>query len=128
VERKELRKALKAVKLDKHGVPVGTPSSVPEPAAAAKPARRLRRSRGETLTEVPIAEPAAPTAPRRPAPQPVEAGMPSYYPTPTYIPQEEYARMLREQRAAEKAAAAAAAELRELADPELDVDDLGLTS
>jgi hypothetical protein len=128
VERKELRKALKAVKLDKHGNPVGPPSSPPGSAEDAKPARRLRRSRGETLTEVPIAEPTAPAAPRRPARQPVEAGIPSYFPTPTYIPQEEYARMLREQRAAEKAAAAAAAELRELADPELEVDDLGLTS
>jgi hypothetical protein len=139
-ERRDLRKALKAVKLDRNGVPiVSTPTAsepmAPEPPASTKSGGMLRRRRrGEPLTEVPIAEPAGPVAPTRAAPRPAlgeapkEQGRPSYYPTPTYIPQEEYARMLREQRAAEKAAVAAAEELRELADPELAVDDLGLTS
>jgi hypothetical protein len=49
--------------------------------------------------------------------------MPSYFPTPTYIPQAEYAQMLRDQKAAEKAAAEAAAELRRLADLE-EIDEL----
>ena len=49
--------------------------------------------------------------------------LPSYMPKPTYIPQEEYARMLREQKAAEKAAKEAAAELGRLADVE-ELDEL----
>lgn len=122
-ERRELRKALKAVRFTKDGRAIA-----PSPATDATsnpgetPRRRLRGRREpvEALAEVPITESAAPAAPsRRPARERErEAGLPSYYPTPTYIPQEEYARMLREQRAAEKAAAAAAAELRELADPD----------
>jgi hypothetical protein len=52
---------------------------------------------------------------RRRSTQPPTTGLPSHYPTPVYIPQAEYAQMLRDQRAAEKAAAAAAAELALLA-------------
>ena len=58
--------------------------------------------------------PREPTAPPRHA---------SYFPTPTYIPQAEYAQMLRDQKAADKAAAEAAAELRRLADLE-EIDEL----
>ena len=47
----------------------------------------------------------------------------SNYPTPAYIPQAEYAQMLRDQKAAEKAAVAAAAELRRLAEVE-ELDEL----
>ena len=53
---------------------------------------------------------------RRRSTEPAKAGLPSHYPTPVYIPQAEYAQMLRDQRAAEKAAVAAAAELARLAD------------
>jgi hypothetical protein len=129
-ERKEVKAALKAVKL-----PSEKPAKVaaPEPVAddppsdevVARPRRRLlRRAPSEPapeLTKVAIAEP-APEPPRKRtvAPPP---DLPSYFPKPTYIPQEEYAQMLRDQKAAEKAAAAAAAELRQLADPE-EIDEL----
>ena len=125
-ERKELRAALKAVQLDATGaaVPVTLPEEAPTPAPT--PARRLRRkSRTEQapeLTEVVISEPEpVPVRPRR-EPPPTD-GMPSYFPTPTYIPQAEYAQMLRDQKAADKAAAEAAAELRRLADLE-EIDEL----
>jgi hypothetical protein len=101
-DRRELRRALKAVQITKDGraiLPPPTSSgdeAVADPEAAPTPAPRR-----------------APA--RKPAPDDERS---SHYPQPTYIPQEEYARMLREQRAAEKAAAAAAAELRELADPD----------
>jgi hypothetical protein len=114
-ERKELKAALKAVRL-----PAGRPPAPgPElaPAAAPSPRRSWRRNKeepAEELTKVVVSEPEAPPRPPRREPAPTAA--PSIYPTPTYIPQEEYARMLREQKEAEKAAAAAAAELRELAD------------
>lgn len=126
-DRKELRKALKAVKLTKDGraiAPMIPTSDQPaEPAASAAPQRRLlgRRQPAEPLSQVPISAPAVSEAPSRPpavTSDPAPEGLPNHYPTPTYIPQEEYARMLREQRAAEKAAAAAAAELRELAEPD----------
>jgi hypothetical protein len=117
-EKKELKAALKAVRLPSDGRPAPTP--VPEAApeetvTARRPWRKKKEEPREELTPVPIVEAAAPAGPprREPvAPSPAS----SNYPTPTYIPQEEYARMLREQKAAEKAAAAAAAELRELAD------------
>jgi hypothetical protein len=127
-ERKELRKALKAVRFTKDGRAIvpGAASQRDDAPDAETPGRRLRRRPPtETLTEVPIAEPAGEaTRPPRRQPQP-PAAMPSYYPQPTYIPQEEYARMLREQRAAEKAAAAAAAELSQLADAD-DLDEASL--
>ena len=140
-ERKELRAALKAVRLpaDK---PAKTPEPMPEERAEPEPAvvaiqapaetdarprrRLLRRAPSEPvpeLTEVAIAEPAAAATPPRRREQPAPSGLPSYFPTPTYIPQAEYAQMLRDQKAAEKAAAAAAAELRQLADPE-EIDEL----
>jgi len=76
------------------------------------------------LTPVTVSEPEqieVSSGPRRRREQEAERpGLPSYFPKPVYIPQAEYAQMLREQKAAEKAAAAAAAELRELAD----LDDL----
>jgi hypothetical protein len=63
---------------------------------------------------VAVAEP-EPQVVRRRSTEPPTTGLPSRYPTPVYIPQAEYAQMLRDQRAAEKAAAAAAAELALLA-------------
>jgi hypothetical protein len=120
-ERKELRAALKAVRL----VPEGTDGSIapPEDEVLDRPRRMRRRSRTEPapeLVEVAIAEP-EPVAPRRRAERLPAADIPSYYPTPVYIPQAEYAQMLRDQKAAEKSAAAAAAELTRLAG--LDVPD-----
>jgi hypothetical protein len=122
-ERKAVRAALKSVKL----TPDGTPGKGVEPVEEAPRSRRLRRKRTEEepLTPVTVTEPAAPAAvapPRRAAPQETP-GLPSYFPKPTYIPQEEYARMLREQKAAEKAAREAAAELARLADLE-EIDEL----
>jgi hypothetical protein len=61
-----------------------------------------------------IPAPVAKAAPKGPS---------SHYPTPVYIPQAEYAQMLRDQKAAEKAAIEAAAELRRLADLE-ELDEL----
>jgi hypothetical protein len=116
-ERKELRAALKAVRLPEAGVPSATPVPDEEP---EPPRRRRRRSRTEPvpeLTAVAIAEPEAEVVRRRSA-EPPKTGLPSHYPTPVYIPQAEYAQMLRDQKAAEKAAAAAAAELALLADDE----------
>jgi hypothetical protein len=124
-ERKELRAALKAVRL----VPPGTDASIAPPEEVPdKPRRVRRRSRTEpapVLVEVAITEP-EPAAVRKRADPAEAAGLPSYYPTPVYIPQAEYAQMLRDQKAAEKAAATAAAELTRLAG--LDVaDDLAET-
>jgi hypothetical protein len=113
-ERRELRAALKAIRLPK----AGTPSSIPVPdEEPAPPRRRRRRSRTEPapeLLEVAIAEP-EPVAVRARREKPATEGLPSYFPTPTYIPQAEYAQMLRDQKAAEKAAAEASAELARLA-------------
>jgi hypothetical protein len=123
-ERKELREALKAVRLG----PDGTVATAPTPASDAASAERRRPWRRrpqpeEELTRVAISEAdrpaeAEPSArpPRKPAQE--SAALPSYFPKPVYIPQEEYARMLREQRAAERAAVVAAKELRELAEVE----------
>jgi hypothetical protein len=119
-ERKELRAALKAVRL----VPAGTDASIaPLEEAPDKLRRMRRRPRTEPapeLVEVAIAEP-EPVPVRRRADPAEAADLPSYYPTPVYIPQAEYAQMLRDQKAAEKAAAAAAAELTRLS--ELEVPD-----
>jgi hypothetical protein len=118
-ERKELKAALKAVRLPGDGRPARdtVPAVAPEKKEpeARRSWRKKKEEPKEALTAVAISEPQAPTGPprRQPAAPPAT---PSHYPTPTYIPQEEYARMLREQKAAEKAAATAAAELRELAD------------
>jgi hypothetical protein len=119
-DRKALRAALKAVRL----TPEGT--VVQEAAPDTEPSRsRRRRSRGETtpeLVEVAIGDPeasASPPARTRPQQPPLN----SNYPTPVYIPQAEYAQMLRDQKAAEKAAIEAAAELRRLADLE-ELDEL----
>jgi hypothetical protein len=122
-ERKELRAALKSVRLD----PSGT-STVSVPEETPAPSRRLRRrSRNEPapeLLEVEIAEPQPePVAVRSRRQAPATEGLPSHFPTPTYIPQAEYAQMLRDQKAAEKAAVEAAAELRRLADLE-EIDEL----
>ena len=124
-ERKELRAALKAVRLPREGA--GTSIATPEEEPAA-PRRLLRRSRTEPvpeLLEVTIAEPEPEPIAVDTPPEPVEpkSGPPSYFPTPVYIPQAEYAQMLRDQKAAEKAAVEAAAELRRLADLE-DIDEL----
>jgi Bacterial PH domain len=121
-ERKELREALKAVRL----APDGTAVTAQAPGSDTASAERRRpRRRGvqpeEELTRVAISEPDRPAEaesparpPRRRAEEP--AALPSYFPKPVYIPQEEYARMLREQRAAERAAAVVAKELRELSE------------
>jgi hypothetical protein len=121
-ERKELKAALKAVRID----PSGTPATVTVSEEAPAPSRRLRRkSKDEPapeLVEVAIAEPEPITARSRRQAQATDP-IPSYFPTPTYIPQAEYAQMLRDQKAAEKAATEAAAELRRLADLQ-EVDEL----
>lgn len=127
-ERKELRAALKAVRLPDEGKGGSFAAPKPEeqeeePAPHRRSRRRSRPEPAPELMEVAIAEPepvsvATPIEPTRP-----ETGPPSYFPTPVYIPQAEYAQMLRDQKAAEKAAAEAAAELRRLADLE-DLDEL----
>jgi hypothetical protein len=118
-ERKELRAALKAVR--RPSTVANAPLAEPEegPAPPRRVRRRPRREPAPELTQVTIADPepirvATPAKRERPKP----ADLPSYFPTPVYIPQAEYAQMLRDQRAAEKAAAAAAAELAQLADLE----------
>jgi hypothetical protein len=121
VEKKQLRAALKAVRLEPER-PEGRETVAPdrEPSSSRTLRRRLRPERASELTQVTIAEsepepePAPVVGPVKPEPQ--VSGPPSYYPKPVYIPQAEYAQMLRDQKAAEKAAAAAAAELSELAD------------
>jgi hypothetical protein len=124
-EKKAVRAALKSVKLTPNGTPVKASDPVDEPPAR----RRLRRKSDpeEPLTPVTVTAPASETAPVAPRPRRAAEqqtpGLPSYFPKPTYIPQEEYARMLREQKAAEKAAREAAAELGRLADAE-DLDEL----
>jgi hypothetical protein len=100
-EKKAVKAALKSVKLTSEGRPTKVEASdrLEEPPAP----RRLRRKRTEEpLTPVAVTAPEHEKAPT--------------VPKPTYIPQEEYARMLREQKAAEKAAKEAAAELGRLAD------------
>jgi hypothetical protein len=121
-ERKALRQALKAVRLTSEGAVV--PEGAPEP---SRPRRLRRRSSDEPrreLEEVAIGDPGASTAPPARTRQEPPPPNPNY-PTPVYIPQAEYAQMLREQKAAEKAAVAAAAELRRLAEVE-ELDDLAV--
>jgi hypothetical protein len=120
-DRKEVRAALKAVKL--------TPEGTVEPVRAEEPtrSRRLgRRARTEPtpeLVEVTISDEGAIPTPAPRARRAPPTALPSHFPTPVYIPQAEYAQMLRDQKAAEKAAIEAAAELRRLADLE-DLDEL----
>jgi hypothetical protein len=122
-DRKALRTALKAVRL----TPAGTvePEKVEEePTRSRRSGRLSRRDPTPELVEVPVGDPeasAGPPARTRPEPPPLN----SNYPTPVYIPQAEYAQMLRDQKAAEKAAAAAAAELRRLAEVE-ELDELAV--
>ncbi len=116
IERKELRAALKTVRLKPEEPSVPESGSEEPPERPRKP-RKAPAEPVPELTHVTIAEPAA--QPVGPDPQPEEekpSGPPSYFPTPVYIPQAEYAQMLRDQKAAEKAAAAAAEELSELAE------------
>jgi len=121
-ERKELKAALKAVRVG----PSGTAATVAVPEEKPARSKRLRRkSRNEPapeVLEVAIAEPEPVAVRSRRQSAPTES-LPSYFPTPTYIPQAEYAQMLRDQKAAEKAATEAAAELRRLADLE-EIDEL----
>lgn len=116
-ERKELRAALKAVRLTPDGKSASFAAPEEEPVAPRRLRRRSRTEPVPELTEVTIAEP-EPIVPTPVEPDEAETGMPSYFPTPVYIPQAEYAQMLRDQKAAEKAAVEAAAELRRLADLE----------
>jgi len=124
-ERKALRTALKAVILTPEGAvePVAAPDV--EPARTRRSGRRSPTDPTPELVEVPIGDPgpvsAAPPVETKTAPN----GVPSPYPTPVYIPQSEYAQMLRDQKAAEKAAVAAAAELRRLAEVE-ELDELAV--
>jgi hypothetical protein len=114
-ERKELRAALKAVRL----TPKSTTASVAAPEGEPTPRRWRRTSRTEPapeLVEVTIAEPEPVSVATPVSTEPT--GPASHFPTPVYIPQAEYAQMLRDQKAAEKAAAEAAAELRRLANLE----------
>jgi hypothetical protein len=121
-ERKALRAALKAVRLTPEGTVVQEVAPDVEPTPRRRSGRRSRGDAATDLVEVPIgapesaAGPPARTRPETPPPNP-------NYPTPVYIPQAEYAQMLRDQAAAEKAAIAAAAELRRLAEIE-DLDEL----
>jgi hypothetical protein len=114
-ERKALRAALKAVRLTPEGTVVQENAPDVEPTETRRPGRRSRRDKTPDVVEVPIGDPeasAGPPARTRPEPPPLNPN----YPTPVYIPQAEYAQMLRDQAAAEKAAVAAAAELRRLAE------------
>jgi len=121
-ERKALRAALKAVRLTPEGTVVQDDAQGVEPTETRRSGRRSRRDPAPELVEVPIANTessAGPPARTRSEPPPLN----SNYPTPVYIPQAEYAQMLRDQKAAEKAAVAAAAELRRLAEVE-ELDEL----
>jgi hypothetical protein len=121
-ERKALRAALKAVRLTPEGTVVREIAPDDEPTRTRRSGRRSRRDPTPELLEVAIGDPESSTGPparKKPEPPPLN----SNYPTPVYIPQAEYAQMLREQKAAEKAAVAAAAELRRLAEVE-ELDEL----
>jgi hypothetical protein len=121
-ERKALRAALKAVVLTPEGTVEHAVEPAAEPTRIRRSGRRSRRDSAPELVEVPIGDPEVSTGPparTRSEPAPLNPN----YPTPVYIPQSEYAQMLREQKAAEKAAVAAAAELRRLAETE-ELDEL----
>jgi hypothetical protein len=116
-DRKAVRAALKAVKLTQDGTV--EPVRADEPTRSRRLGRRARTEPTPELVEVTISDEGSIPAPK-PAPR---TGPPSHFPTPVYIPQAEYAQMLRDQKAAEKAAIEAAEELRRLADLE-DLDEL----
>ncbi len=121
-ERKALRAALKAVRLTSDGAVVAGTAPDTEPSRSRRLGRRSKSEPTPELVEVAIGDPggsAAPPVDARPEPP----KPPSHYPTPVYIPQAEYAQMLRDQKAAEKAAIAAAAELHRLANLE-ELDEL----
>jgi hypothetical protein len=120
-ERKALRAALRAVRLTPEGT-VEPEASEEEPTRVRRSGRRPRSEPAPELVEVKIGDEGSipATTPVAKAPS---TGPSSHYPTPVYIPQAEYAQMLRDQKAAEKAAIEAAAELRRLADLE-ELDEL----
>ena len=122
-ERKALRAALKAVRLTPEGTVVQDPAPEIEPSRSRRLGRRSRGEPAPQLVEVAIGDPEPVSAgpPVRTKAEPQK--LPSHYPTPVYIPQAEYAQMLRDQKAAEKAAIEAAAELRRLAERE-EIDEL----
>jgi hypothetical protein len=122
-ERKALRAALKAVILTPEGEVAPVASQEDEPVPSRRVGRRSRREPVPELTEVTIGEqePVSVAGPGGKVAEPT--GPASHYPTPVYIPQAEYAQMLRDQKAAEKAAIEAAAELRRLANLE-ETDEL----
>ena len=119
-----MRAALKAVRLTPEGTVVQeVASDVPSPPRHVGPAgdgriaRRARRGADRRARGL-----------RRPAAANQSGtGTPNARttPRPCYIPQAEYAQMLRDQAAAEKAAVAAAAELRRLAEVE-ELDELAV--
>jgi hypothetical protein len=114
-ERKALRAALKAVHLTPEDEPVSETAPDDEPSPSRRFGRRPRREAEPELMEVKIGgpEPLSVATPVRPEEKPT--GRAAHFPTPVYIPQAEYAQMLRDQKAAERAAVEAAAELRRLA-------------
>jgi hypothetical protein len=115
-ERKALRAALKAVRLTPEGDVASVSTRDDDPVTPPHRRRRSRREPVSELVEVAVDEPEpVPAAAPAGITEEQPAGRPSYFPTPVYIPQAEYAQMLRDQKAAEKAAAEAAAELRRLA-------------
>lgn len=120
-DRKEVRAALKAVKLTREGAV--EPVRAEEPTRSRRLGRRARTEHTPELVEVTISDEGAIPAPAPRAKPAPPTALPSHFPTPVYIPQAEYAQMLRDQKAAEKAAIEAAAELRRLADLE-DLDEL----
>jgi hypothetical protein len=123
-ERKALRAALKAVRLTPDGTVIQETHAEVEPSRSRRLGRRKPTSEPTPeLREVAIGDP-GPVSGARPVETKAEpTGIPSHLPTPVYIPQAEYAQMLRDQKAAEKAAVAAAAELRRLAEVE-ELDEL----
>jgi hypothetical protein len=120
-DRKEVRAALKAVKLTSEGTV--EPVRAEEPTRSRRLGRRARTEDTPELVEVTISDEGAIPAPAPRAKPAPPTALPSHFPTPVYIPQAEYAQMLRDQKAAEKAAIEAVAELRRLADLE-DLDEL----
>ena len=121
-DRKAVRAALKAVKLTPEGT-VEPVRAEDEPERSRRRGRRARTEPTPELVEVTINDEGAIPAPAPTAKPAPPTGPPSHFPTPVYIPQAEYAQMLRDQKAAEKAAVEAAAELRRLAHLE-DLDEL----
>jgi hypothetical protein len=122
-ERKALRAALKAVRLTPEGTVVEETAPEIEPSRSRRLGRRSKGGSTSELVEVAIGDP-VPDSAAPPVRTKAELQTPnSHYPTPVYIPQAEYAQMLRDQKAAEKAAIEAAAELRRLADLE-ELDEL----